>query len=117
MNAVTALQANRQPFDRQSLMAQANTHGVSLTGRPSEDCWRSAVWHLANRHRTIFNEDIMSFSVLRLWLRWQLAKADGWPPPKSMRYCPDADELILDAINSDDSGLAVYELLRPLRAG
>jgi len=56
----------------------------------------------------------MSFSVLRLWLRWQLAEADGWRPPESMPYCEDADEMILDTINSDDSGLAVYQLLHPL---
>lgn len=112
--SVTALQTHRQPYSRETLIAEANTSGIVLTGPPSEDYWRSEVWNLASRHRTIFNEDIMSFSVLRLWLRWQLAEADGWPPPKSMRYCPDADELILDAINSDDSGLAVYQLLRPL---
>ena len=111
---VTALQAQRQTYSRQTLITQANTHGIVLTGPPSEDCWRSEVWNLASRHRTIVGEDIMSLSVLRLWLRWQLAKADGWPPPKSMPYCADADEMILDALNSDDSGLAVYQLLRSL---
>ena len=114
MFAVTALQEPRQPYSRQTLIAQAKSHGVVLTGPPSEDCWRAEVWDLACLHRTVVGEDIMPLSILRLWLRWQLAKADGWPPPKSMGYCSDADEMILDTINSDDSGLAVYQLRRPL---
>ena len=111
---VTALPTQRQPYRRQTLMSQANSHGIVLTGRPSEDCWRSEVWNLASRHRTIVGEDIMPLSILRLWLRWQLAEADGWLPPKSLPYAADADEMILDALNSDDSGLAVYQLRRPL---
>ena len=110
---VTALQTQKQSYDRETLISQAWTHGIVLTGPSSEDFWRSEVWDLVSMHRTITGEDIMSFSVLRLWLRWQLAKADGWSIPKSMRYCGNADEMILDTINSDDSGLAVYQLPRP----
>jgi hypothetical protein len=115
MKAVTALQTQQQPYSRETLITQANTHGVVMTGPSSEDCWRSEVWDLVCLHRTIVGEDIMSLSILRLWLRWQLAKADGWSIPKSMRYSGNADEMILDTLNSDDSGLAVYQLHRPLR--
>lgn len=112
---VTALRTQRRPYSRETLVAQAKTHGLVLTGPPSEDCWRAEIWNLASRHRTIVGEDIMPLSILRLWLRWQLAEADGWLPPKSLPYAADADMLILDALNADDSGLAVYQLLRPLR--
>lgn len=115
MTAVTALQTRRWSYSRKTLIAQAHSHGVVLTGRPSEDCWRSEVWDVARQHRTVFGEDNMPLSVLRLWLRWRLAEADGWWPPESLRYCADADEMILDALNSEDSGFAVYQLPCPLQ--
>jgi len=112
---LTALRTETKRLDREDLLFKSRTHGLSLVGQPSEDVWRSHVWRIVRHYQEMSGAHLVPLSHLRLWLRWDVAAQDGWPPPASLAYCEQADEMILDALNSDDSGLALYPLTRPLK--
>src|SRR5689334_890942 len=111
---LTALRP-RTTYDRDRLILESKTHGLVLIGEPSEDCWRGQVWRITSHYRQRTGKSIVPLSHLRLWLRWDVASEDGWGPAESLPYCGRTDEMILDALNAPDSGVAVYRLARPLR--
>lgn len=104
-----------QAWDRQTLVAHSKTHGLAQVQPPSEDYWRSIVWHEVKAFRQRTGDGICPLTMLRQSLRFRLAAEDRRSPGQSMRYSALADEMILDAINSEDGGVAVYPLSREMR--